>query len=122
MTKYIEFELENGAKLLVESPDETEKGGSGFMRAGNGEAVKQAVATASQSLEKSFDSVRESANLLVNKLLSLNERPDEMEVNFALKVSADLGNFAIGTVGAEANYAVKLVWRKKEDKKEKDEG
>jgi hypothetical protein len=37
-------------------------------------------------------------------------RADEVEVTFGLKAVGDLGNFAIGKVGAETNYTVKLKW------------
>ena len=37
-------------------------------------------------------------------------RADEVEVSFGLKAVGEAGNFAIGKVGMEANYVVKLKW------------
>jgi hypothetical protein len=117
MTKYLEFPLENGGTILIESSDEPEKGGAGFTRAGN-EAVKEVAIKAGQTFDASIENIRKSADLLVQKLLSLSERPDEMTVNFSLKATGELGNLAIGSVGAEANYSVSLKWVKPTEKKD----
>jgi len=36
----------------------------------------------------------------------------EMEVSFGIKATGELSNFAVGKVGLEANYQVKLIWKK----------
>ena len=118
MSKYVEFPLEGGGSILIESPDEQPKSTSGFSR---GDSPKETAEKAMQSLDQSFESVRQSAELLVNKLRGLSAPPDELEINFALKASGELGNIAIGKAGAEANYTITLRWRKEEKKDEKDE-
>jgi len=40
---------------------------------------------------------------------------DETELKFGLVTTGELGNFAIGKVGVEANYEVTLKWKKKDD-------
>ncbi|HLE26501.1 MAG TPA: CU044_2847 family protein [Anaerolineales bacterium] len=115
MTKYVEFPLESGGSILIESPDEPQKGTSGFAR---DDVAKEAIEKAQQSLDQSFENVRKSAELLVSKLRALSAPPDEMEVNFCLKASGELGHIAIGKAGAEANYTVTLRWRKEEKKEE----
>ena len=124
MSKYVEFPLEGGGTILIESPDEPSKTGSGFVRAGVGEVVKESAEQAKQTFTDSVENVRKSADLLVTKLRGLSQPPDEMEVSFGLKVSAELGNFAVAKAGAEANYNVMLRWRKEEKKEEpkKEEG
>ena len=119
MSKYVEFPLEGGGSVLIESPDEQPKSTSGFSR---GDSPKDVAEKAVQSLDQSFESVRQSAGLLVNKLRGLSAPPDELEINFSLKASGELGNIAIGKAGAEANYTVTLRWRKEEKKDEKDDG
>ena len=118
MSKYVEFPLEDGGTILIESADEPAKTSSGFVKAGVGETIKEEAEKAVQSFDTSMESVRKSANLLVTKLRSLSEPPDEMEVIFSLKATGELGNIVVGKGGAEANYTVKLKWRKDEKKEE----
>lgn len=114
MTHYIEFPLEDGGTILIETPDEPERPGSGFVRG----AVDPASAWADKA-QKTFDqsvlSVRSSAEKLVKHLSTLG--PDEMEVSFSLKATGELGgNLAVAKAGAEANYNVLLKWRKEKEK------
>ena len=114
--RYIEFPLEAGGTILIETPDLQERLQSGFVKGGQNDAAKEAAIAASQSFDASVENVRRAADLLVGKLRSISAPPDELTVSFGLKASGDLGNLAIGKVGGEANYAVTLKW-KKEDKK-----
>lgn len=41
---------------------------------------------------------------------SLSEPPRETEMNFALKATEEVENFAVGKLGDEANYSIRLVW------------
>jgi len=118
MPRYIEFPLEGGGAILIESPDEPSKAPTGLVPATRGESLKEMAEQARQSFDASVENVRKSADLLVNKLRALSDPPDEMEVSFSLKASGELGNIAIGKAGAEANYAVTLRWRKEEKKEE----
>jgi hypothetical protein len=114
--RYIEFPLEDGGSILIETPDQQEKVQSGFVKAGQGESGRDLAVQASRSFDASVENVRKAAELLVNNLRAISSPPDEMTVSFGLKASGDLGSLAIGKVGAETNYAVTLKWRK-EDKK-----
>lgn len=118
MSKYIEFPLEGGGAILIESPDEPSKAPTGYAQAARGESLKEMAEQAKQSFDASVENVRKSADLLVSKLRALSDPPDEMEVSFSLKASGELGNIAIGKAGAEANYTVMLRWRKEEKKEE----
>lgn len=124
MTKYIEFPLEDGGTILVETPDEPARPGSGFVR-GAADPASEWADKAQKTFDQSMLNVRSSAEKLVKHLSALG--PDEMEVSFSLKATGELGgNLAIAKAGAEANYNVLLKWRKEKEKeekaKEKDEG
>ncbi|MBI3240742.1 MAG: hypothetical protein HYZ49_00395 [Chloroflexi bacterium] len=123
MSKFVEFPLEGGGTILIEAEDDNKATG-GFVRSGAGDAAKEAAEQARQSFDAAIDNVRKSANLLVTKLRDLSEPPDEMEVTFSLKASGELGNIAVGKAGAEANYSVRLTWKKegKENKDGKEKG
>jgi hypothetical protein len=40
----------------------------------------------------------------------LSQRPDQVEVEFSLKASANAG-FVVASGSLEANYTVKLIWK-----------
>jgi len=113
MANFVEFPLEGGGTILIEVVGDT-KSQTGFTRAGVGDSVKDVADKASQTFDSAMENIRKSSNLLVNKLRDLSQPPDEMEVMFSLKASGELGNIAVGKGGAEANYSVRLKWKKEE--------
>lgn len=106
MTTYIEYDLEDGITLLIETVEKT----SGVTKASK---VGNVIASVGQKFEDAFTGVKKSAMVLCHQLEEL--QADEVEVTFGLKATADAGNFAIGQVGAEANYMVKLKWNNNKD-------
>ena len=48
----------------------------------------------------------------MSEIHAIASPPDEVEVEFGLKATAELGNFAIGKVNGETNYTVRLKWTK----------
>lgn len=113
MPKYVEFPLEDGGSILIESVDD-KKSTSGFVKPGSAEEITD---KAPHSFDQAVESIRKSSNALVNKLRGLNQPPDEMEVTFSLKASGEVGNLFVSRGGAEAVYNVILRWHK-EDKKD----
>jgi hypothetical protein len=47
---------------------------------------------------------------------SLTESPDELEVTFGLKATGEVGNIAIAKGGGEANFTIKLSWKREAEK------
>jgi hypothetical protein len=119
MSKYVEFPLEGGGSILIEAADDKKTTGGGFVKAGN-EGEKPAE-PAKASFDQAVEGVRASSNLLVSKLRSLSQPPDEMEVTFSLKASGEVGNLFVAKGPAEASYNVTLRWHKEEKKDEKKE-
>ena len=118
MSKYLEFPLEGGGSILIEAADEPTRTSAGFLRDGDSHAGAD---KAQQSFDASVEAVRRSANLLVSKLRELT--PDELQVNFNLKASGEMGGLTVGKSGADANYSVMLKWQKtpaKDEEKEKE--
>jgi hypothetical protein len=118
VSKYLEFPLEGGGSILIEAADEPSRTSAGFLRDGDTHAGAD---KAQQSFDASVESVRRSASLLVSKLRELT--PDELQVNFNLKASGEMGGLTVGKAGADANYTVMLKWQKtpaKDEDKEKE--
>lgn len=107
MKRYVEFPLEDGSTILVET-EEIESAG-GVVRAARPSEV---IAQASQTFEQALDKVRPAATAIIKKLRDLSDPPDEMAVEFGIKLSADAGAF-IASAGVDANYKVTLKWVRK---------
>ena len=108
MSKYVEFPLDGGGSIVIESTEEPARASTGFLRGedgGHAEANK-----AEMSFDASVEAVRRSADLLVSKLRGLS--PDELTVAFALKASGELGGLAVAKGGSDSNFTVTLKWSK----------
>ncbi len=60
---------------------------------------------------EALGAVKASAAALRRELSELSA--DEVEVKFVLKTTGELGLFAVGKLGAEANYELTLKWKAK---------
>ena len=107
MATYIEYELEDGTTVLVET-SEPQGGVVKAARDADGNLIKRA----SQKFEAALAGVKPWAASLRQQLNDL--LADEIEVTFGLKAIGEAGNFAVGKVGGEANYEVTLKWSNKE--------
>ena len=119
MSKYVEFPLEGGGTIVIESADEPVRTASGFLRPG--EAGSEVANQAQGSFDASVESVRRSAELLVSKLRGLSAPPDELEISFSLKASSETASLVVGKAGGDANFGVLLRWRSEKSKDADDE-
>jgi hypothetical protein len=110
MKRLIEFPLEDGSSMLVEV-DEPESAG-GVVKAARGSDV---VEKSQKTFEEAMDKVKPAAAAIIAKLRTLHDAPDEIEVQFGLKLSAAAGAF-LASAGVDANYSVTLKWKKEEKK------
>jgi len=104
MTKYVEFKMPDGSIVVIESSDGT----SGIVDAGIGDAAERAR----ESFEEAFDKARKSAQLIREKLRSMHDAPDEIQLTFGLNASGELGNLAIAKAGVTASYSITMKWTK----------
>jgi len=122
MARYIKYQTADGGTVLVEVEGEAEaavpKGG--VVRAGRvGEAVQDAVEEVQTRFEDAMEVVRRNAQTIIGKVKGLSDPPDEVEVTFGLKATGEFGNFAVAKASAEANYTVKMTWKREEKKERK---
>jgi hypothetical protein len=116
MPKFVEFPLEGGGSIIIETVEEKKAGTSGFVK--GGEAAAEQADQARQSFDASVENVRRSADLLAGKLRGLSQPPDEMELYFSLKATGELGNLVVAKSGGESNFNITLKWRREEKKDE----
>ena len=106
MKRLIEFALQDGGTILVEVEEFPDEGG--VVKAGRpGEVVTKAKET----LEDAIDKILPAAHAVAAKLRGLQDAPDEVSIEFGVKLSAEAGAF-IASAGVEANYKVTLKWAK----------
>jgi len=105
MNQLVEFPLQDGNSIIVEVD---EPGDAGLVRAARPGEI---VAKAQQSFEDALDQVKPAASAIIAKLRNLHDGPDEISVEFGIKLSAEAGAF-IAAAGIEANYKVALKWSK----------
>jgi hypothetical protein len=107
MPTFIEYQLEDGATILVQTM--ATEGAQGTLRkAGITDAAGNAINAAGQKFSQALAGVKQSAQIIRTQLDEL--KADQVEVTFSLTATGDFGNFAIGQVGGEANYKVVLKW------------
>jgi len=108
MKRLVEFPLEDGGSIWVEveAPEE-----AGMVKAGRG--VKGVSERARQTFEEALEKVRPAAQVIIQKFRDLSDSPDEIGVEFGLKMSAEAGAF-VAAAGVEANYKVTLTWKRRE--------
>lgn len=113
MAQYIQFQTEDGSPLVIEVAETYEMA---VAKAGLQEKAGEAIAQATATFEEGLEVVRRNAAAFIKKLRGLSDPPDEVEVTFGLKAIGEVGNFAVAKAGAEANYTVKLRWKREESK------
>lgn len=107
MKQLIEFPLKDGGSITVEV-DEPQAAGTMRKAARLGEIAAQA----GQTLEDALDKIKPAAQAIVATLRDLHDAPDEVGVEFSVKLTAAAGA-VIASASAEANYKVTLKWTKK---------
>jgi hypothetical protein len=104
MAEMVEFTSDDGHAILVEVPDST---GRPVTRGGRG--TDELVTRASDSLENVLGRLGPVVKGVVSQLRAAADRPDEVQVDFAVKISAD-SNVIIARASGEANFRINLKW------------
>lgn len=107
MKRLVEFPLEDGTTMMVEI-EEPDTGG--VVKASRSDVIEKAHET----LEKSLEKVKPAAQFILAQLRKLHDAPDEIEVLFGLKLSAESG-VILASTSLEANYSVTLKWVKEKE-------
>lgn len=103
MSDLLKFESDHGGAVLIEVTDSS---GGPVTR---GYRPAAAVAQASASLEQVFGQVGPVVRGMVAELRAGANWPGEVEIEFAVKISAD-SNVIIAKAGGEANFRICMRW------------
>ncbi len=113
----MKFKLEDGTTVYIEST-ESPRGSSGLLPGGKGEHGDHPAI----SFDQSIVAVRKMTASLINNLRKgQTEEPDEIQINFGLKASAEVDGLVIARGGVEANFNVMMRWHSDEDDKKDEE-
>ncbi|MGC9497133.1 CU044_2847 family protein [Streptomyces sp. WG7] len=101
MDGLVEFKTEDGVRVVVESVEDED--GARLVSRGDGPA------RAARTFESSLDGVRAAAESALRVFRDGSLRPDSVELEFGVKLSAEAG--AVITKGsAEGHLVVRLNW------------
>ncbi|MGW3357424.1 CU044_2847 family protein [Streptomyces bungoensis] len=106
MSRLVEFTTEEGAVVVVETAD-APAGGNRLVSRGEGPAAQ--TARTFTTFEGALDGVRAAAQSALRVFRDGSLRPDSVELEFGVKLSAEAGAvIAKGT--AEGQLTVRLSW------------
>ncbi len=110
MKRLVEFATEDGGSVLVEVDDDLRMSSGSTLRGG---AAGVMIEKARVSYEEALDKIKGAAETIITKMRALPDSPDEIGVDFGIKLSADIGAILAST-SAEAQFTLHLVWKREE--------
>jgi hypothetical protein len=108
MKRLVEFPSDSGEPILVEVEDLDPTDGT----TRRGLSASAVVERAQTSFEDALEKAQPIASGLIGRLRSMADSPDEVQVEFGLSLSANVGAVLVAGAGAGANYKVTLTWKK----------
>ena len=105
MSQLVKMDLADGGSVLVEVADTS----TGRPVTRGGGRTEELVTTASASLEQALDGLGPVVKGVVSRLREAADWPDEVNVEFAIKLSAD-ANVIIAKTSGEANFKISMTW------------
>jgi hypothetical protein len=101
----IEFPVEGNESIFIEVEVEDEEYGETEVSR-PGELAQKSVQTFYDALDK----VKPMSEAIISKFKDLSKRPQEINVEFGVKMSAEAGAI-IASSGLEANFKITLKWK-----------
>lgn len=106
MKRLVEFPLDQGGSILVQIDEPAD----GPVTRGLGKDRSALVEEADKTFEDAIAAVTPAARSLIARLRSIEDSPDEVGIEFGVRLSAQAGAF-IASVATEANFKVSITWR-----------
>jgi Trypsin-co-occurring domain 1 len=105
MADLVEFELEDGSSVLIETEDVTSRP---VMRGGH---AAELVSKADETFEQALGRVGPTSAAIVERFRGMAQQPDEVEIEFGIKINAEVGAIVAKTSG-EANFRIAVRWKR----------
>jgi hypothetical protein len=103
MTELARFELQQGGDVVVEVAT-----GPATARVSRRDDV---VLDAKVSFERALGAVKDAASAALGQFQAMARKPDEVEIKFGVKLSAEAGA-VIAKTGIDGQFEVKLKWKR----------
>jgi hypothetical protein len=104
LRRLVEFRLEDGTSIFVEAESQSRE----VTRGGRGGDL---AVEAGESFESALARVQPAAVAVVDRFRGLSDAPEEVEVEFGIQLSAEVGAFVAKAAG-EANFRVAMRWKR----------
>jgi hypothetical protein len=105
--RLVEFPLQEGGSVLVEVEDDV-----GGATRGWGDTNRRVVDQAQQNFEEAVGRVQPAIQGLLSQLRALAETPEEIQVEFGLQLSAEVGAFVAGA-STTGNFKISMTWHRR---------
>ena len=110
MSQLVKMDLADGGSVFVEVDDAVADSGGPVTRGGRAEGL---VTDAGATLESALDQLGPVVKGVVTRLRESADWPDEVTVEFSIKLSAD-ANVIIARTAGEANFKISMHWARRE--------
>ncbi|MCP4106482.1 MAG: hypothetical protein GY749_13270 [Desulfobacteraceae bacterium] len=104
MKKLIEFELEDGSTIFIETEDSDKRYGEQMV----GKSGKASAEKAEKRFKDAIEHVKSASDTLLESFREMNT-PDEIGLEFGMKFNAKAGAI-FASVDSEATFKVSLKW------------
>lgn len=105
MADLVEFKLGDGSSVLIETETVS---GRPVTRGGR---ATEMISKADQTFEQALRRVGPTSAAIVERFRDLSQQPDEIEIEFGVKVNAEAGAIIAKTSG-EANFRIAVRWKR----------
>lgn len=107
MANIVKFETDNGPVYVEVATPKSQK--PGVQKAGLRQDAKEIIQSATSTFEAALENAFVAANTLVDRAASLKIQPQEINIEFGLKISGEMDLFVISG-DTEANFTIKIKW------------
>jgi hypothetical protein len=110
MSELVQFDLVRGGTVLVRVDENFVGAEPGPLVRGGLRDRADLPQRAARTFDESVRAIQPAAEVLLQTMSGLSNSPDEIQVEFAIELSAQAGA-CIATLGSTANFRVSLTWR-----------
>jgi len=105
MGKLVQFTSASGGSVLVEVAE-----GPGTVVTTRGMEPAAVFGRAGRTFEDALGTIQPAVQGVIDQMIALTHRPDEVRVEFGLDLHAEAGAF-IAAASTTANFTVAITWR-----------